>query len=243
MIILITGANRGLGLCLAAEGLRRGHRIIACCRSPSAELAALTEQYPRELAVLTMDVASEESVQAAAGELAALTDRVDVIINNAAVLLESKYFEGDPLTDLPLADFETTMNVNILGPIRVLHYCAEFLYRSGKPMILNITSEGAALKPAGSHYIAYSVSKYGLNMFTQKIRNYFTEKRGCFPVKIFMVHPGRMNTVMGVENAQIEPEIPAAGILDIIDGITAVPDMTVPFIDYSGNPMPDHYIP
>lgn len=242
MILLITGANRGLGLCLAREALARGHKVLAACRAPSPELEALVAAQPGSLALLSMDVTDDAAVEAAARQAADAFGGVDVIINNAAVLLESKFFTGDPAVDTPLADVEHTLQVNLMGAVRVTHHFAPLWYQSKTPWLLNITSEGAALKPRGSHYMAYSISKYALNMYTQKLRNFYREQRPHWPVRVLMVHPGRMDTVMGVENAQIAPEVPAHGILELLAGSPALPEMDVPFIDYLGRPMPDHYI-
>ena len=243
MVILVTGGNRGLGLFLVKESLGRGHKVIAACRTLSPELEKLRGEYGESLYIQDMDAGDGGSVEMAAFRVSSGFAHIDVIINNAAILLESKYYGGDPVINLPLKVYEDTLSVNTMGPIRVLHYFAPLLYKSTNPVIINITSEGAALKPAGSHYIAYAVSKYALNMYTQKIRNYYHERKNGAPVKIFMVHPGRMNTVMGTENAQIEPELPAAGILNIIEGKTVVDEPDIPFIDFRGNAMPDHYIP
>lgn len=242
MKILITGANRGLGLSLTEEALKRGHTVIATCRTESEELCVLATAFPERLDIQPMDVASEASVREAAVRIETTHGSIDALVNNAAVLLESKYFAGDPVVETPLADFETTLDINVMGPIRVTHYFAPLLYRSNAPWLLNVTSEGAALKPAGSHYMAYAISKYALNMYTQKVRNYYHEQKVGCPVRIYIVHPGRMHTLMGVENAQIEPEVPAQGMLDILDGKIQVPPMEIPFIDYLGHPMPDHYI-
>lgn len=243
MYILITGANRGLGFSLAREAVLRGHTAICACRTESQQIKELEAQFPGKVFIADMDMASGESVHTAAELIKAQFEVIDVIVNNAAILLESKYFQGDPVTELPLADLEQALNVNVMGPIRVLHEMMPLCYRSEAPQIYNITSEGAKLKPQGSHYIGYSVSKYALNMYTQKIRNYFAEQRADKHIRTFMVHPGRMNTVMGVENAQIEPDIPAKGLLDIIEGKILVPEMEIPFINYLGEPMPDHYEP
>ena len=243
MIVLVTGANRGLGLCLAREGLNRGHTLIAACRSVSPELEALKSEYTSALHIVKMDVGQEDSVCRAAEEIKRNFSRVDVVVNNAAILLESKFFAGDPVADLPLPDLEAALNVNVMGPIRVLHYLMPLVYHSEAPQIYNISSEGGKLKPQGSHYIGYSISKYALNMYTQKIRNYFQERRPEKHIRTFMVHPGRMNTVMGVENAQIEPEVPSKGLWDIFESKCPVPDFEIPFIDYMGNRMPDYYQP
>lgn len=242
MIILITGANRGLGLSLTREALGRGHMALAACRVLSQDLRALTLSYPDKLRILHMDICDDAAVQAAADEARQITGSVDVIINNAAVLLESKYFSGDPVTDLPLADVERTLQANVMGAIRVTHHFAPLLYQSNSPWLLNITSEGAVLKPGGSHYMAYAISKAALNMYTQKVRNYYLEQKPGWPIRVYMIHPGRMDTLMGVENAQISPDLPARGILDLLEDRPVIPAMDIPFIDYLGRPMPITYI-
>lgn len=242
MIILITGANRGLGLSLTRESLGRGHTVLAACRALSQELRALTLTYPENLRVLNLDICNDTTVQAAAEEAQQFTSRIDVIINNAAVLLESKFFTGDPVRDMPLADVESTLQVNVMGAIRVTHHFAPLLYESAAPWLLNISSEGAVLKPKGSHYMAYAISKAALNMYTQKICNYYREQKPGWPVRVYMIHPGRMDTLMGVENAQISPDVPACGIMELLEGRSVVSAMDIPFIDYLGRPMPITFI-
>lgn len=240
MNLLITGANRGLGLELVKAALKEGFTVLATFRAQAEGLCALREQHPEHLLLYSMDVTSQQSVENASYEIASRIPCVDVIINNAAILPESKYFSGDPVTEVPLAVYEDTLACNVMGPIRVLHYFAPLLYRSKAPLVFNISSEGAMLKPEGYHYPAYSISKYALNMYSQKIKNYF-DSPGSPPVQVYMIHPGRMNTVMGQENAQIEPEIPAKGIISMLIHREKLPDFTIPFIDYEGNRMPDFY--
>lgn len=75
-------------------------------------------------------------------------------------------------------------------------------------------------------------------MYTQKIRNFLEEEKKEKHIKTYMVHPGRMDTIMGKENAQIQPEESAQGLYDILSGRTGIPPMDVPFINYKGQPMP-----
>jgi NAD(P)-dependent dehydrogenase (short-subunit alcohol dehydrogenase family) len=86
-------------------------------------------------------------------------------------------------------------------------------------------------------YLAYGVSKHGANMYTQKIRNFLASRPEYENIRIFMMHPGRMNTVMGAENKQIEPDESANGIFDVIEK-RVDPKMEIPFINYRGEPMP-----
>ena len=68
---------------------------------------------------------------------------------------------------------------------------------------MNITSEAGHLSPEGYNYLAYSVSKHGANMYTQKIRNYLTEEKADKNIRIYMVHPGRLDTIMGKEDSDL----------------------------------------
>ena len=69
-------------------------------------------------------------------------------------------------------------------------------------------------------------------MYTQKVRNYLAEEQADRHMRIYMIHPGRMDTIMGKENAQIPPSESAAGLYDILDRKKQIPDMDVPFINY-----------
>ena len=184
-----------------------------------------------------MDVADTNSVRGAAERVKREFDHIDAITNNAAVLFETKAFTGDPFVDIDLPEFFETFEINTHGPVRVLKYFAPLLYRGTDRCIVNITTEGARLNPAGSHYIAYSASKIALNLYTQKIRNYLASRADPSDIRVYMIHPGRMFTVMGVENAQIQPQIPAEGIWDIIERKREV-QLEIPFINCRGEEMP-----
>ena len=246
MRVLITGANRGLGLCLTDLCLEHGHEVWACCRQGSHDeaLKTLEEKAQGRLHILPMDVTSEDSVRQARDEYiscqtgkAEETPYLDCVINNAGVLLETKYDLSDPIVNLDIPMLRRTLEVNTVGPAIVLKYFMPLVYTSDAPCILNITSEAGHLKTGLYTYLAYGVSKHGANMYTQKIRNYLAMSDEHQNVRIFMIHPGRMNTEMGKENAQIEPEEAAAGIIDIMEGKTD-PKMDIPFVNYRGEPMP-----
>jgi NAD(P)-dependent dehydrogenase (short-subunit alcohol dehydrogenase family) len=238
MTYLITGSNRGLGLELTRDGIRRGFDIVASCRTASEELSALAEEYPNRVFIQHMDVADTASVERASEETAKKCGSLNGFINNAAVLYGSKYDTRDPITTIDLAEAEDTLNINILGVIRVMKFFMPLVYQAkGDRCVVNITSEGAVLKETGHQYAVYGASKCALNGYTQRMRNYLASREDTADIRMYMIHPGRMFTVMGKENAQIQPSESSGGIWDLICRINDVYS-TIPFFDYRGKPMP-----
>lgn len=243
MIGLVTGANRGLGHEMIKEGLRRGHTMLAGCRNAvderyTGDLLELKAEYGDDLKILEMDVTDEQMVKHAAEQVQQELGQIDFLVNNAGVLFEKMVMPGDAIGDLDVEKFRKTLDVNVTGTAIVLKYFIDLLYASKDACIMNITSEAGHLSPQGYNYLAYSVSKHAANMYTQKIRNYLAEEKAEKHMRIYMIHPGRMDTIMGKENAQIPPSESAAGLFDILDRKKQIADMDVPFINYRGEPMP-----
>jgi NAD(P)-dependent dehydrogenase (short-subunit alcohol dehydrogenase family) len=115
------------------------------------------------------------------------------------------------------------------------------VYRAkGERCIVNISSEGAILKDTGYQYAVYGASKCALNGYTQRMRNYLASREDTADIRIYMIHPGRMFTVMGKENAQIQPSESSEGIWDLICRKNNAYAL-IPFFDYHGKPMlPQH---
>ena len=225
MLGLITGANRGLGLELVRLGLAQGDSILAACRNTDGEqmteLLTLKTDYPEFLEILQMDVTKEEEVKEAADKVRKKYGHIDFLINNAGVLFEKMKMPGDCIRDLDIDMLRRNLEVNVVGTALVCKYFIEQLYRSVCPCIMNITSEAAHLSPKGYNYL----------------RNFLEEERKELHMRIYMIHPGRMDTAMGKENAQIHPKEAAEGIYAILSGRKEILPMEIPFIDYKGRPM------
>jgi NAD(P)-dependent dehydrogenase (short-subunit alcohol dehydrogenase family) len=237
MIYLISGANRGLGLELVREGARLGIEIIAACRGKGEDLSALAGAHPDLIHVVSMDVADTRSVEEAFKEIAGKYPNLNGFINNAAVLYGSKFDTRDPITNIDIDETTVTFNTNVLGPIRVMKYFMPLVYAAPKERcIVNISSNGAVIRPGGHVYASYSASKSALNCYTQRMRNYLASQTDKADIRVYMIHPGKMRTEMGKELGEIEPSEAAAGIWDIIIHRKDL-NAPIPFYDYKGKLM------
>ncbi len=210
--VLITGANRGIGLALARLYAERGDTVLACCRAPEAadELRSLSEQHA--VTVLPLDVSSAASVAALAKHVG--DTPVDTLINNAGV-------SGGPVaqqtaTSMDFAAWADALNVNALGPARVMQALLPALKRSRTPKVMSITSQLGALSLDMAFALGYSASKAALNKF-MRLAAKELEPQG---IAIGVIHPGWVKTAMGGPSAEITPEESAAGIAKVIDALS-----------------------
>ncbi len=230
MRILITGANRGLGLALSQVGAERGHQILAGVRDLQNSTKSLiqSEMY-KSISLLPLDVTDEESVSSAANTVKENFGTIDAIINNAGVLLE----RDKQIEDLDLDQVKETFNVNFFGPIRVVKRFLPLLMMGDRSSIINISSEAGSMSNAYGGDYAYASSKTALNMFTQQLNHYVKSKN----INVYSVHPGWIKTDMGGDRAPGNPIDTAKGIFDIMEGKREIKSSNV-FITYDGQPMP-----
>jgi NAD(P)-dependent dehydrogenase (short-subunit alcohol dehydrogenase family) len=210
--VVITGANRGIGLALATLYAERRDTVFACCRAPdkAKELSALAKSHA--VTVVPLDVRSDESV-AALAQLFTETS-VDTLINNAGV-------SGGPekqqtATHMDFAAWADALNVNTLGPVRVMQALLPALKRSGDPRVMSVTSQLGALSLDMAFALGYSASKAALNKF-MRLAAPELKRHG---VAVGVVHPGWVKTDMGGPGASITPQESAAGIAKVIDALS-----------------------
>ncbi len=220
---LITGANRGIGLEMTRQALELGLRVIATCRDPSSatELAALDGS----LEVHALDVTDDASTQALVKKLG--TVKLDVLINNAGYMADRQAID-----DMDYEQWMTSFAVNAIAPWRVSVAFADRLQASSSARIATISSQMGSMERAGSDRVAYRSSKAAVNMAMRTLALEW-EPRG---ITVCMLHPGWVKTDMGGSNAALDPSESAAGLLDVIDGLTLKD--TGRFLDYAGKSMP-----
>ena len=212
--VVITGANRGLGLELARVFSGRGDTVIAGCRRPdvAAELAALTPH------VHAIDLGDQDSI---AGFVGVVGDRtVDVLINNAGIdarNLGADDSERNVLTQTP-AQFMGQIEVNALGPMLLSRALVGQLRRSDHPRIVNMSSQIGSMEVGRriGRDVGYAASKAALNMVTIKLATALHHD-GVIAV---MLHPGHLRTDMGGPAGAMDPDDAARQIADLVDGLT-----------------------
>ena len=215
--VLITGANRGIGLALTRAYLERGDRVAATCRLPAkaGELHALKETYRDDLLIVRIDVNLGRSVAAAAEHAQEHFPRLDVLVNNAGIA-PGRAQEG--LEALEMTQVRDAFETNALGPLRTTRAFLALLRKSKQPRVINVSSGIGSLsrKPPEKHHYAYAASKAALNMFTRIAAAEFKEQGIC----IVAMTPGWVRTDLGGSDAELDPAVVAGALVASIDTLT-----------------------
>lgn len=228
--ILITGANRGLGLELTRQTLDRGDHVFATCRHPEEAhaLRALNDVHAAQLSILSLDVTDEASIIAAEEMVRTQTDHLDILINNAGVNPR-----GERLGDLDAETLLHTFHVNSVGPMMVAQRFLDLLRAGERSKIVNISSQMGSLiqKKSGGSY-SYCTSKAALNMLTRALA-FDLRSEGIIVVAM---HPGWVRTDMGGSHAPLSPAESVSGMLRVIDKLK--PTDTGRFLTWRGRKHP-----
>ncbi len=233
---LVTGADRGLGYGLTEGLLTRGWQVFAGQYLPEwPELGELAQRYPDLLHVVPLDVGSIESARAAAEIVAGLTDRLDVIINNAGVSSKTSRI---PITEPQDYDeMHRLYNVNSLGPLRVVEAFLPLTKTSEMKRLCFVSSEAGSIGQAyRTAWYAYCMSKAALNMGVKLMYNHLRPEGYTFR----LYHPGWVRSYMGGQKntqADLEPEEAAAYALPFFLDARADEDRLV-LRDYLGREWP-----
>ena len=220
--VLITGANRGLGLEFARQFHKAGYQVIATARKPDAadELNALGVR------VEQLDVADASSVAGLAERLGEMP--LDILINNAGIGGTRRSIE-----DVDIQAVERTIAVNTLGPMRVTQALIGNLRDGERKIIVNITSSmGSIARNTRGIGYGYRESKAALNMFTRSLANELKDKG----FRCITMSPGWVKTDMGGPNARLTPAESIGGMISVINGLTA--EDSGEFFNHNGERLP-----
>ena len=225
-IVFITGASKGLGYSLTELYLSKGHIVIATYRKNFENLEKIKEN--KNLILYKMDVSEEESVKTSYEYIRNKVDHIDILINNAAIYIEDK---AKTIENIDIESVIQTLNVNSVGPLRVLKYFYPLVEKGAKKLIINISSEAGSISNCWrDREYGYCMSKSALNMLSAILQNYSKNKG----IKVLSIHPGWMRTDMGGPTADISPEESAEGIFNLSLKEWDINDKNI-YMDYKGN--------
>jgi len=198
-IAIVTGANRGIGLEIVRQLARQG--LIAVLGARDLEkgnaAAATLASEGLEPPVVALDVTDADSVRAAVAHVMDLFGRVDVLVNNAAILKEGFSPEDASVLDAPADVVIETFEGNTLGPLRLIQAVVPHMRTLGYGRIVNVSSGAGQLSDMGGGFPAYRMSKAALNALTRIT----AAELGPGDIKINAMCPGWVKTEMGGPNA------------------------------------------
>ncbi|TLX45183.1 short-chain dehydrogenase [Pseudoalteromonas phenolica] len=199
--VVITGANRGIGLEFAKQYLAQGFEVTAVVRKPSTELQALSVNI-----IEGVDVSESDDVARLASALQGKA--IDVLINNAGI------FENESLANMDFEAINAQLQINAVAPVRVTHALQTNLSNGSK--VAMITSRMGSIADNGSGaYIGYRMSKAALNAAGVSLAHELKPKG----VAVALLHPGFVQTQMVNFAGDIPPQVAAERLIQRIEGL------------------------
>jgi NAD(P)-dependent dehydrogenase (short-subunit alcohol dehydrogenase family) len=220
--VLITGANRGIGLEFTQQYAQDGWNVLACCRDPqhAGNLQALAKSYAN-IRILLLDVADFAQIDALALQLK--NDKIDVLINNAGVYPESS------LADADTEDWLEAFKINSIAPLKMVTAFTTHVANSELKKIATLSSKmgGMSDNTSGGSYI-YRSTKTAVNMVMKSL-SIDVKPAG---IAVVTLHPGWVLTDMGGSNALINTKTSVTGLRQVIEDLNL--SNTGKFIAYDG---------
>lgn len=201
---LVSGANRGIGFEIVRQLARLGVLAVIGARDPKDGVAAAEKLQSEglDVPVVAIDVDREGSAAEAVAEVKRLYGRLDILVNNAAILIDEPGGFKASLFDLKAETVRRTMDTNLIGPIRLIQAAAPLMREQEYGRIVNLSSGAGQLAEMGSGYPAYRMSKTALNALTRIA----AAELGGGNIKVNAMCPGWVRTEMGGANAERSPE-------------------------------------
>lgn len=221
--VLITGANRGLGLEFVKQYAEAGWQVIACCRWPdeAKALQALAERHAEQVEVHQLDVANFEEIDALA--LILQGRAIDVLINNAGVYPQSEF------GDIDYEAWAEAFHINSMAPMKMVEAFVGHVAASNLKKIVTLSSKMGSLddNTSGGSYI-YRSTKTAVNMVMKSL-SIDLKPRG---IASTILHPGWVRTDMGGPSGLIDAPESVAGLRRVIENLTL--ENSGRFVAYDG---------
>lgn len=237
--ILITGANRGIGLEMTRQAAQRGDRVIAACRHPddAADLQKLAAEDGLQIDIIGMDVADDSAVAAAASQIASsITGALDLVVANAGQMNARGGLQDPGHTQDNIA---ASLMTNVAGVFFTARHFVTHLRAAASNGGTNnvaklavISSQMGSSTRAGISAPIYRASKAAATNLARSL----SMELAADNIAVGAWHPGWVQTDMGGSEAAITPQTSAAGLLSRFDALSM--QTTGVFEDYVGTPHP-----
>ena len=223
----VTGTNRGIGLELVRNLLKRDDMIVfATCRNPDQahDLQQLMAENPGRIHIIQLDVTNADGIKRAVGQVRQHTDKLDILINNAGIFPDDD--RASHLGNLNENSLLRVLRTNSIAPVMVTQALQPLLQGTKIAMISSIM--GSMDYGSNGYAAGYRASKAALNMLTIGIAHELREA-GCITITM---HPGWVKTDMGTDAAPVLPSDSAQGILNVLDNLD--PSQNGSYISWEG---------
>jgi len=242
--VLVTGANRGIGLTFCKHYLEEGCRVLATCRNPdnAAELHALQAHHKGKLTLHKLDICSADSIMDFKQALNNMP--VDLLINNAGIMSTRGNFVDftDQLNNSPEAlpeitqQWLTAFNTNTIGPIMLTLMLLPNLEKGSKKKVVMVSSQMGSIthhaQDTSTSANVYRSTKSALNSATNCLAIALKPKE----INLLLLHPGWVRTDMGGNQADIDVDTSVAGMAQVI--ATSQPSKALQLLSYRGEVIP-----
>ena len=218
--VVITGANRGIGLELCKQYLANGNRVFATYRNSMGGLEEIESPY---LSTFKLDVRYEKDVRAF---VSSIDCDVDILINNAGVP-DGRW---QSISEIDMKHAMEVIEVNSIAPVLITQKFEEKLKPGSKIVMMSSLMGSISDCMSGKSY-AYRASKTALNMFSVAMKNEL-ESQG---ISILIMHPGWVETDMGGPNAPLSVEESVSGIIERIEEQKL--SLTGRYVQFDGTPI------
>ena len=228
VVVLITGANRGIGFELTKQYLINGCTVIATCRDKNRadELISLNDRYLGKLFIELMDITCHRQIEQLANKLSEHNLVIDLIVNNAGYLDR----ENQSIRSINYAEAEMSFKVNSLGPLYLTHCLLPLLNKNRLSKIAIVSSAmGSLSQEQDVAWYGYRMSKAAANMLAVNLSKELVGDN----VAVVAVHPGWVQTDMGGTSATENVNDSALGIMKTISQLSISNSGT--FYDFSGD--------
>ena len=227
--ILVTGANRGLGLGLVKKFLKNNEKVFCTTRniSKSKELKLLKEKYTNSLEICELDLLDKDSPSILSNFLQ--NEPIDLFINNAGVIGDSaQHFKS-----VSLEPWLKVLKVNLISPLLITQSIIKNIEKSSEKKIYILSSKVGSIEDnkSGGMYV-YRSSKTALNQIAKSL----SIDLKPLGVSVISLHPGWVRTEMGGPNALISVEESVNGMFSVISSTNI--SNSGQFLNYDGTELP-----